>query len=239
MATLKSVQKKINELERQGKARIAKQSVSVIKTIRDLMAKHGLTTADIDAHAGGKQRVKNVAAKTAATRTATPSKYRDPKTGATWTGHGRAPGWIASAKNRDRFLIDSNAATAETRTAVSKSAPADNHKRGPQPAKYRDPKSGATWSGRGRAPAWFKNAKRIADLFVFDTSSPAANKKSFSKSVPKSGPTKTTVRKALPKAAPAKKVAAKRYRISADAGMAGDARQKPKTKPTVPDVKSD
>ena len=24
-------------------------------------------------------------------------------------------------------------------------------------AKYRDPESGATWSGRGKQPAWFKN----------------------------------------------------------------------------------
>ncbi|WP_322075495.1 H-NS histone family protein [Burkholderia cenocepacia] len=34
-----------------------------------------------------------------------PPKYRDPKTGATWSGRGKAPQWIASAKNRDRFLI--------------------------------------------------------------------------------------------------------------------------------------
>ncbi|MGD7248155.1 H-NS family nucleoid-associated regulatory protein, partial [Ralstonia pseudosolanacearum] len=30
-------------------------------------------------------------------------KYRDPKTGATWTGRGRAPAWIG--KNRDKYLI--------------------------------------------------------------------------------------------------------------------------------------
>ncbi|WP_341313604.1 H-NS family nucleoid-associated regulatory protein [Paraburkholderia sp. IMGN_8] len=29
---------------------------------------------------------------------------------------------------------------------------------GPQPALYRDPKSGATWSSRGRAPGWLANA---------------------------------------------------------------------------------
>lgn len=34
-------------------------------------------------------------------------KYRDPKTGATWSGRGKAPQWIASARNRDRFLIPS------------------------------------------------------------------------------------------------------------------------------------
>jgi DNA-binding protein H-NS len=32
-------------------------------------------------------------------------KYRDPKSGAEWTGRGRAPKWIATARNRDRFLI--------------------------------------------------------------------------------------------------------------------------------------
>jgi DNA-binding protein H-NS len=32
------------------------------------------------------------------------AKYRDPATGATWSGRGRVPQWIAD-KNRDDFLI--------------------------------------------------------------------------------------------------------------------------------------
>lgn len=32
------------------------------------------------------------------------AKYRDPATGATWSGRGRAPHWIAE-KNRDEFLV--------------------------------------------------------------------------------------------------------------------------------------
>lgn len=32
------------------------------------------------------------------------AKYRDPATGATWSGRGRAPHWILD-KNRDDFLI--------------------------------------------------------------------------------------------------------------------------------------
>ncbi|HDR9055661.1 TPA: H-NS histone family protein [Burkholderia vietnamiensis] len=32
-------------------------------------------------------------------------KYLDRKTGATWTGHGRAPAWIASAMDRTKCLI--------------------------------------------------------------------------------------------------------------------------------------
>lgn len=32
------------------------------------------------------------------------AKYRDPQTGATWTGRGKPPQWIAG-KDRDQFLI--------------------------------------------------------------------------------------------------------------------------------------
>ncbi len=100
------------------------------------------------------------------------AKYRDRKTGATWTGHGRAPSWIAKAKNRDKFLVDGDMVTAMPTTATkaksagkkvaSKAVGAARGKgqpKGPQPALYRDPKSGATWSGRGRAPGWLAGAK--------------------------------------------------------------------------------
>ncbi|WP_374728572.1 H-NS histone family protein [Caballeronia hypogeia] len=38
-----------------------------------------------------------------------PARYQDPLSGATWSGRGRAPNWIAG-KNRDEFLVDRNAA---------------------------------------------------------------------------------------------------------------------------------
>ncbi|MEM5372967.1 H-NS family nucleoid-associated regulatory protein [Paraburkholderia azotifigens] len=34
-----------------------------------------------------------------------PALYADPKTGATWSGRGRAPAWVAGARDRSRFLI--------------------------------------------------------------------------------------------------------------------------------------
>jgi DNA-binding protein H-NS len=92
---------------------IAEQASGVIEKIRDLMEKHGLATADIDAHAGHKQRVIKVGNKAVVKSSAASVKYRDPKTGATWTGHGRAPNWIATAKNRDKFLVDASAATVK------------------------------------------------------------------------------------------------------------------------------
>ncbi|MFL9959945.1 H-NS histone family protein [Paraburkholderia sediminicola] len=39
-------------------------------------------------------------------------KYRDPKTGATWSGHARPPAWIRDAKDRSVFLIERSAAPA-------------------------------------------------------------------------------------------------------------------------------
>ena len=40
-----------------------------------------------------------------AKKTPLPPKYRNPKTGETWSGRGRAPAWLAG-RNKDRFLIE-------------------------------------------------------------------------------------------------------------------------------------
>ena len=56
MATLGEIQARLKKLQAQAEAIVAKQSSSVLETIRDLMAKHGLTTADMDAHVGSKKR---------------------------------------------------------------------------------------------------------------------------------------------------------------------------------------
>ena len=163
--TLEAMQAKIKKLQAQADALIAKQSSGVVEKIRELMAKHGLTTADIDAHGGSKQRATKAVVKTMSKGSVAAVKYRDPKTGATWSGHGRAPGWIASAKNRDKFLVDGSTATTRP-VSVSKAKTAGNYVRGPQPAMYQDPKSGATWSGRGRAPAWIAEAKDRSKFLI-------------------------------------------------------------------------
>jgi len=50
--------------------------------------------------------------------------------------------------------------------SVSKAKAAGNYVRGPQPAMYRDPKSGATWSGRGPAPVWLAAAKDRSKFLI-------------------------------------------------------------------------
>ena len=153
MATLEQIQAKLKKLQAQAEAIDAKQSSAVLETIRGLMEKHGLTTADIDAHVGSKRRGPKAGTKAAAKPAKSVARYRDPKSGATWSGHGRAPRWIANMKDRSKFLLDSSV-TSAVLAPTKKAKAGGNYARGPQPAKYRDPKSGATWSGRGRAPAW-------------------------------------------------------------------------------------
>ena len=82
-------------------------------------------------------------------------------------------------------------------------------------AKYADPKTGKTWSGFGRAPAWIAGAKS-RDAFLVDKSAvkapvqvakPAAAKK---KSAVKSASAKKVPKKASKKKAAKKKAAKKR-----------------------------
>ncbi|MBW0446006.1 H-NS histone family protein [Paraburkholderia phenoliruptrix] len=170
------------------------------------VAEHGLTTADIDAHTGGKKRGPKPRIKAAAKSSASAAKYRDPKTGATWSGHGRAPGWIASAKDRSKLLVEGSAVSPAL--GAKKVAKAGNYVRGPQPALYRDPNSGATWSGRGRAPAWIAGAKDRS-RFLIDGATAADKKPVVKKAAAKKVATanKGVAKKAATKRAVVKKAA--------------------------------
>lgn len=64
-----------------------------IAAARALIQEHGLTAADVFP-APGKKAKGSVGV----------AKYRDPATGATWTGRGKPPNWI-SGKDRAPFLI--------------------------------------------------------------------------------------------------------------------------------------
>ncbi|CAE6872468.1 H-NS family nucleoid-associated regulatory protein [Paraburkholderia domus] len=203
MATLENLQAKIAELQAQAEAVAKKQSSTVIAKIHELMEKHGLTTADIDAHVDGKGRGRKPAgAKVAATSAA--AKYRHPKTGATWTGHGRAPAWIATVKDRSKFLTDGD--SKGTSATAKKVANAGNYVRGPQAPKYRDPKTGATWSGRGPAPAWLAGAKDRTAFLIAGAGESAAKQKVTA--AEKRATYKVAVKKLAAKRGATKKVAA-------------------------------
>lgn len=210
MTALDTIRARIAKLEAQAASVAAKQSSGVLAKIRDLMEKHGLTLADIEAHVG-KKRGRKSSAKAQDVRGAVAAKYQDPKSGATWSGRGRAPAWIANAKDRTKFEV---AGTASTTVTKSKSAPkAGNYVRGPQPAQYQDPETGATWSGRGRAPAWIADAKDRTKFLISGATKAVATSVSPEKATAKK-PTarKVTAKKAAAKSAPAAKTSGRTRR---------------------------
>jgi DNA-binding protein H-NS len=209
MATLQNIQAKIAKLEAQAKAVTQKQSSGALGKIRDLMHKHGVSVADIESFVARGTRGRKADSTVATKSQASAAKYRDPKSGATWTGHGRAPAWIANAKDRNRFLIDAASAGAAV-APVRVAAKTGNYVRGPQPAKYQDPKSGSTWSGRGRAPRWIAGAKDLTKFLIAEAGVVAKTKpKAATKSVAGRKATKATSTKAALVKSAATKGAAK------------------------------
>ncbi|MGC5802978.1 H-NS histone family protein [Ralstonia pseudosolanacearum] len=94
MATYKELLAQKAKLEEQLEGARIKELEAVIQQVRQIVAEYDLTAEDIGltSKRGSVGKKKTVA-----------PKYRDPKTGATWTGRGRAPAWLG--KNRDKFLI--------------------------------------------------------------------------------------------------------------------------------------
>lgn len=219
MPSLEQIQAKLKKLQQQADVLIARKAQAAVDQIRELMLKHGLTTADIEAKAKARRAARGLdgnvgtrrgrpAGVSKAAKSATPAKYRDHKTGATWTGHGRAPGWIAGVKDRTAFLID--AASESKSVAATAAKRGKGQPKGAQPPKYRDPKTGATWSGRGPAPAWLAAAKDRSKFLIEGVAAAAAPKAAkAAKAAAKSGQAKATA-SAVGKKTAAKKAAAKK-----------------------------
>lgn len=216
MSKLTEIKKKIAALEAEAE-RIAKQEMSgAVAKIRSLMSDFGITLE----HLSG--RSTPAAAKRAASRKVASKKragvgvarYADPKTGKTWTGFGRAPAWIAEAKNRDAFLIGSMVAEpdavapakrAKKKTAAS-AAPAAAAKEVAKAAKAakkvakKAPKKVAAVATKARATKKLAVARKVASE---SPATPAAAKK-VARKVPKKTPAKAST-KAAKKVAGSKK----------------------------------
>jgi hypothetical protein len=103
-----------------------------VKRIREAIEAYGLTAADLGFGAAGAASARparpsrQTGTKPTTIRTGV-AKYRDPKSGKTWTGRGKPPLWIVGVKDRTPFLIDAGAAApaapaAETATPAAKPA---------------------------------------------------------------------------------------------------------------------
>ncbi|CAN7565863.1 H-NS histone family protein [Acidovorax sp. LjRoot194] len=96
----KDLLKQREALEQQINEARRSELSSAVAQVRSLVAEYGLTAQDV--FPAGKSAGKGTRSSTAGTKVA--PKYRNPATGETWTGRGKAPKWIQN-ESRDKFVI--------------------------------------------------------------------------------------------------------------------------------------
>ena len=95
MATYKQLTAQLEKLHKDVAAAREKEIAQAIADIKQKVAEYDITAEEL-----GFTSKRAVSRKTASV-----PKYRNPKTGETWSGRGRSPAWLAG-KNRERFLIE-------------------------------------------------------------------------------------------------------------------------------------
>ncbi len=198
MASLSAIRKQIQRLEAEAE-RIAKQEMSgAIAKIKSLMSDFGITLEQLGA-ASARVGAKRASKKASPKRTgAGVARYADPKSGKTWTGFGRAPAWIAGAKDRDAFLLGALAAEPGTTAPVKRAKKAVVAPAAPSAAVKKVAKA---------VKALKKAPKKVA---VASKKSPAAKKSTARKKVAPAAPaTPSAAKKSASKKAPAKKIGRK------------------------------
>lgn len=101
MTALKDLLDKQAALNHQITALRVAQRNQAIAEVRALLGQHGLTLADISASGARTQ-----ASSKKATGKKVAPKYLNPHTGATWTGRGLKPKWLAQALTEGKALAD-------------------------------------------------------------------------------------------------------------------------------------
>jgi len=98
MSTYKELKAQGEALLKQAEAARRAEIASVVADIQARMKEYGISLNDL----------KGGATKTQA-RAAVAAKYRNPATGQSWSGRGRAPKWLAEelakGRSKDAFLI--------------------------------------------------------------------------------------------------------------------------------------
>jgi len=180
MSKLTALKKQIAALEAQAERIAKKEMSSAIARVKDIMAEFNLTIEHLTQAVAGKRAAKKVKVKAASV-----AKYADPKTGKTWSGFGRAPGWIAGAKNRDAFLVGNGAApkAAAKAPAAAKKAPAKAAKAVKVSKKTPTPTA-------NMAVASAKKVSKARAVSVTVKKRPAAKRSSSKKPTPNSAPSK-------------------------------------------------
>jgi DNA-binding protein H-NS len=141
MSRLKAIQDKIAKLEAQAEALAQKETEAILTKIRELMEKSGVTLDDIKAHVPRKTTRRKATSITKSTARVRLVKYRNPETGATWSGRGRRPAWMAGAADLSKFLVEGELAPTKSSKKTLKA--------GKHPRKSRTP-SRASQAGAAR-----------------------------------------------------------------------------------------
>ena len=98
---------KIAELRLKLDQKRTEERTQAIASIEDLLKRHDLTINDLGS--GYKKRKPVTKSLRADKGVPVAPKYKDPATGSTWTGRGRAPVWlatlIAAGQSKDDYLI--------------------------------------------------------------------------------------------------------------------------------------
>ena len=100
MNSYKELLKQREALEQQISEARRRELSDAVAQVRALVSEYGLTAQDV--FPVGKAGKVGRSSATAGTKVA--PKYRDPATGQTWTGRGKAPKWIQN-ENREKFAI--------------------------------------------------------------------------------------------------------------------------------------
>lgn len=96
MPTYQELQAQIEELKALAEKARQDEITEARKQIRKLIQDNNIDINDLlneKKRTGGSKKTKSVEA-----------KYRDPDSGGTWTGRGRAPKWL-NGRNKEEFLI--------------------------------------------------------------------------------------------------------------------------------------
>lgn len=97
MPSYQELTAQIVKLQAQAEQARLKEIAAVVAQIHDLVRQYNLSPEDLGLRAPRGRGRGRAAAPVSA-------KYRDPETGATWSGRGRAPAWI-QGKDREKFAV--------------------------------------------------------------------------------------------------------------------------------------
>jgi DNA-binding protein H-NS len=163
MKTYSDITAEIARLQELADKMRSAEKAGVVGRIREAIAVYGITAADLGLAGSGRSQAGPAKSSKVPMGVA---KYRDPASGKSWTGRGKPPNWILTAKDRTAFLLNGDASAPRARAKVAGKAPNVGV------AKYRDAATGKTWTGRGKPPTWIAGAADRRQ-FLIDPQTPA------------------------------------------------------------------